>query len=294
MCFSALAEHRKFFDAASALHISQSSFSRQIQMLENSVGVKLFTRNYSGCTLTDAGEAMLPYVERILGEYDNVQQLLADYKSSKNGNIIVYSDLFPNAPLTELLVSFKDRNPDIALEISELDGSESLTRLSASADSISLIYSDLSFRDDNFDSCIIGLEDLVLLINRRHRLAQCDCVPASELENETFQLMTRPHPLLHNHISKLCGDAGFVPKVMPHDLWYSTIPTVIEQLDAVSIMPRFVAERVVSSGTVIVNIENAPILALRAFKHSMNHSEQVERLFRWIRSHSIDPQQQMC
>lgn len=56
--FESAARHLSFTKAAEELFLTQSAISRQIQALEERLGVKLFTRGRRGLTLTDAGQEM--------------------------------------------------------------------------------------------------------------------------------------------------------------------------------------------------------------------------------------------
>ena len=56
--FLRIAELRSFTKAAAVLRIAQPALSRQIQQLEDDLGVRLFVRSDSGVSLTEAGEAL--------------------------------------------------------------------------------------------------------------------------------------------------------------------------------------------------------------------------------------------
>jgi DNA-binding transcriptional LysR family regulator len=64
--FVAVAKHGHFGRAAEALYIPQSSLSRQIQRLEEQLGVRLIDRLPTGNRLTAAGEVFLEHASRIL------------------------------------------------------------------------------------------------------------------------------------------------------------------------------------------------------------------------------------
>ena len=57
-CFDAAARTLSFTQAAQELSLTQSAVSRQIQLLEESLGVVLFERGHRSLTLTEAGEVM--------------------------------------------------------------------------------------------------------------------------------------------------------------------------------------------------------------------------------------------
>lgn len=67
-CFLAVAEHRSFTRAATALHVSQPALSQQIRQLEELLGVLLFDRSGRQIRLTDSGEVWLTYARRVLQE----------------------------------------------------------------------------------------------------------------------------------------------------------------------------------------------------------------------------------
>jgi DNA-binding transcriptional LysR family regulator len=70
----ALAEHRNFARAAKALHMSQPALTRNIQMLEERMGLPLFERMRSGVEPTDAGQLLLKRAKSILGQADDLMR----------------------------------------------------------------------------------------------------------------------------------------------------------------------------------------------------------------------------
>lgn len=64
--FTVVAEHGNFHRAAAALRVAQPSLSRQIQRLEQRMGVLLLDRTTQGSRLTEAGQAFLPQAEALL------------------------------------------------------------------------------------------------------------------------------------------------------------------------------------------------------------------------------------
>ncbi|MET0703031.1 MAG: LysR family transcriptional regulator [Mycobacterium sp.] len=64
--FTVVAEQRNFSRAAAELHLAQPSLSRQIQRLEDRLGVRLLDRTPQGSLLTEAGKAFLPQALALL------------------------------------------------------------------------------------------------------------------------------------------------------------------------------------------------------------------------------------
>jgi LysR family transcriptional regulator, flagellar master operon regulator len=64
--FLAVVSHGSFVEAASRLHVTQSTVSTRIQVLEDYLGVRLFVRNRSGATLTPAGRRLLRHAKAMM------------------------------------------------------------------------------------------------------------------------------------------------------------------------------------------------------------------------------------
>ena len=68
---------RHFGRAATNLHLSQSAVSARIRLLEESLGVALFTRDRNNIQLTAAGRKLLPHAESIATAWTQVRQEMA-------------------------------------------------------------------------------------------------------------------------------------------------------------------------------------------------------------------------
>lgn len=79
LCLEASARLRSFTAAAHELHLTQGAVSRQLQSLEQRLGVKLFTRRREALALTDAGRYYLdeiaPLLQRLERATANVMAL---------------------------------------------------------------------------------------------------------------------------------------------------------------------------------------------------------------------------
>lgn len=71
--FRSAARHLSFTKAAEELCLSQPSVTRHVRELETEYGVRLFERTGGRLLLTQAGEHMMQYVERILETYTNLE-----------------------------------------------------------------------------------------------------------------------------------------------------------------------------------------------------------------------------
>lgn len=71
--FLTVAETGNMTRAADILHLVQPAISRQIRMLEEDLGVTLFTRQRHGMVMTESGQALVSYARRAMLELDRAR-----------------------------------------------------------------------------------------------------------------------------------------------------------------------------------------------------------------------------
>ena len=77
-------------EVAGVLHTSQPGISRQIRELEDELGIDIFVRAGKRLTrLTPPGEAVLPIVERMLLEADNLKRVGDDFNAQDTGRLSI-------------------------------------------------------------------------------------------------------------------------------------------------------------------------------------------------------------
>jgi DNA-binding transcriptional LysR family regulator len=126
--FAAVARTRHFTRAAELVGVSQPTLSKQIRVLENSLGSPLFVRNRGQIELTSAGEALLPHAQRILIDVEGAQRSVDEVAGLRRGRVrLGATPSLCDGLLPDLLARFHDRHPGIKLEVQEA-GSRVLTR----------------------------------------------------------------------------------------------------------------------------------------------------------------------
>ena len=71
--FIGVAEHRSFSRAAERMHVSQSALSRQMQILEDELGVMLFDRIGRRIVLTPAGQDLLSRCQTVIHDIEAIR-----------------------------------------------------------------------------------------------------------------------------------------------------------------------------------------------------------------------------
>lgn len=136
--FAAVAECHSFTHAAERLALTQSAVSAQVRRLENHLGHKLFDRTNRRIGLTESAETLMRFAVRILQLHD---EALAKIRQDNVTGMIRLGipDDYASFFLPSVLKKFRNRFPNIQLEICCQLSSELITDLNKRRIDIALV-----------------------------------------------------------------------------------------------------------------------------------------------------------
>lgn len=122
----AIADAGSFTAAAKKLYVSQQALSHGIKCLEEIAGRSLFERGRLGVKLTAEGQTVYEQARRVLAEANLLSQTFSAWHSGFGGSVAVgiHSLCFQRNGGTlngDILLRFKDQNPDVDYSFSEID-----------------------------------------------------------------------------------------------------------------------------------------------------------------------------
>jgi DNA-binding transcriptional LysR family regulator len=91
-----LAEHRSFHRAAATLQISQPSLTKSIQVLEATLGVKLFDRQPGGVVLTEFGELVVAHTRGVVASESELLRQIGLLAGLETGSVKVALGPYPS------------------------------------------------------------------------------------------------------------------------------------------------------------------------------------------------------
>jgi LysR family transcriptional regulator, transcriptional activator for dmlA len=134
--FSALASAGSLSAAARELGVTTPAVSKHLALMEARVGVALVNRTTRRMSLTPEGELVLEHARRILGEIDDMAQLLGVAKATPQGLLRVNATLgFGRSHVAPLISRFVRKHPRVEVQLQLSVNPPPLT-------------------DDSFDVCI--------------------------------------------------------------------------------------------------------------------------------------------
>lgn len=195
--FIKVADAGSFNKAAEESYITPTAVIKQINLLEDSLGVRLFDRSHRGLTLTKAGNSMYQDAKYII-QYckDSVTRARNAMQEDNNVIRIGSSIMTPAQLLMELWSKVQTMCPDIKFQIVPFENTpenakEILANLGKNIDVIGGIFDETMLK-------LRGCEGLELLrgkfycaVSIHHRLAEKNKLQISDLYGENLLLMHR-------------------------------------------------------------------------------------------------------
>jgi DNA-binding transcriptional LysR family regulator len=128
--FLAVGEVLSFTKAAVRLRVAQPALSRQVQDLEDEIGVDLFRRSPRGVTLTAEGKLFLEEARKLLKHVDESMEKTRALARGEYGELQIGYSSVPTAEILPLsLEAFRNAVPRVKLVLHDLTSDELITGL---------------------------------------------------------------------------------------------------------------------------------------------------------------------
>ncbi|MDF2679489.1 MAG: HTH-type transcriptional regulator alsR [Brevibacillus sp.] len=226
--FTALAEELNFSRAAERLHIAQPPLSRQIQQLEEEVGVPLFYRNKRRVELTNAGKAFLEKAYRLIDLVEEACDTARMAARAEHGKLII-GFTGTAETLLPLLTVYRKKYPYVSLNLQLMGTTAQVAALQEKRIDVGILTPPVTNEElivKKFDNPPLGV-----VLPENHPLAVSGGpIAIKELADESFVITPRSiGPGFYDSVTKVCHDAGFSPKITveTHDM-----PTVYALVSA--------------------------------------------------------------
>tara|TARA_B100001115_G_scaffold159794_1_gene133799 strand:+ start:97 stop:990 length:894 start_codon:yes stop_codon:yes gene_type:complete len=120
--YNIVAQAKNITRASEILNLSQSSLSRQMKLLENEIGAKLFLRSQDGINLTKEGISLYNYVSNLSYNIDKIKDNIKGSENSPSGKLRVSAtNAFGSLWVAPKMKKFKEQYPDIDIALNLRD-----------------------------------------------------------------------------------------------------------------------------------------------------------------------------
>ena len=185
--FLAVADELNFSRAAENCNVTQSALSRAIQQLEVELGGQLIHRERHLTHVTDLGQMVRPHLEMVHRAAVRAKQLAQDVSELKRVplKLGIMSTISPDE-IVDLVASIKSKHQGLELRLCDASALELRDRLLAG--NLEVVIYALPGEEPDERTHVMPLfrEQMVIAVNRDHRLAGERAFPVEELNGESY------------------------------------------------------------------------------------------------------------
>lgn len=244
--FQCVAEVETFSLAAIKLGVSQPSISRQIQNLENKLGVRLFYRHGRGVALTEAGRKLYASAIPLMSQLSSVVETLCEESTEPTGVVSIgmpssIIGTMGSAVVHRFLVDY----PKATLKLYEGPSGLLLEKLEGALLDIAILYE--SRRGSNMLVSPLLEEDLFLITPPTVLQGEGPDVSIGEVEKVPLIL---PSPLsgLRRSVDRVMQANGLGLNLVLEMHSVTTIKNLVEKAVGFAVFPFGIVHREIADG----------------------------------------------
>lgn len=215
--FVAVAEEEHITRAAARLGIQQPPLSQQIKLLEQEIGVDLFSRSPRRIALNPAGKVFLSDARRILTQVEEAVARVRQFDLGKEGTVMVglTGSASMNPRVARIIRGFREAYPLVSLQIEEGANHDLLNQLEEERLDIAFVRTPVE-RYPSLSISTLCHEPMVAALPASHPLARTpEPIRLAQLRDDDFLLFRRANgSSFCARLLQACQSAGFRPRIV--------------------------------------------------------------------------------
>ena len=263
--FVAAAEELSVSKAAERVHVSQPALSRQIRLLEEEIGLRLFDRIKQRIHLTEAGKFFLLKARQLLCDSEMaVQRVREEFGGARKTLRLGFLSPFLDDLVAPVVREFQQRHPASKVSLFDLPPRTQLDRLRLRELDAGLLGNLDDEERKRFDFRRLSKHRFVVVLPEIHRLSGRKSVKLAELAGEEWVSLSNAFfPKRREFLIETCGTAGFVPRIVSET---DSLPMMLAEIGTgggVGLMPGHAA-KLPHAGCVLLKL-TSPVIESELF-----------------------------
>lgn len=178
--FHSVARLLSFTKAAETLHLTQPAVTFQIRQLEESFNIRLFERIHNRVALTQAGNIVYDYSNRIFDLYAEMERAVQELTGEDSGALTIgASTTVAEYLLPSLLGDFKDNHPEVTIHLKVSNTEGIVSMVENNSIDLGIVESQVSNKSLIIQPC--RDDHLVVIVPPNHVLAKRDKLGFNEI-----------------------------------------------------------------------------------------------------------------
>lgn len=301
----AVYQYNGWTEAAYQTLQSASNISKRVSKVERELGAPIFNRGHgSGVTLTEFGQTVLPYIQRIVSHYNRITACASSARGETAAELTVgYMPLMGTVGETEILARFKVDNPSVTLRhvyryrkdllLMLREGKlDCAFALIVGHNQVSSDVLDVLLSSDMCHIPIMRRKGASVGLSLKHPLADQPSVRLSQLYEDTFVFNNSPG---HGSMDDICMRFFFSQELAQR------IPVKIARMDFINrtmvadfvggnhgVLPTACNPPNYLPGVRFLPVEDLDISSCAIFAYHRNPSPAVRSLIRYVREYASE------
>lgn len=251
--FKVICEKGSLAKASKELFMSPQGLSRVLKNLETELDCTLVNRVSSGLELTESGQCLKKYADRILNEYNKLRENIESIQESEDGavDLIMACDVIRYLT-PDILSGFQKANPNILFSLQEYPDRIAERMLVENKGNIALSIG--PFANELFHIKSMKKYKFYMLVNDKHPLADRDTVTVDDLKNEKLYLENGSFKI-NEFIQRKCWSRGFEPNIVFETNGFDMCYKMCRMKKGISVTTELIHGDMKTEGTVIIPFE---------------------------------------
>jgi DNA-binding transcriptional LysR family regulator len=234
--FYQVAKNLNFTIAGNNLYITQPAVSAQVKLFEDYCNLKLFKKKSRKIYLTDEGEVLYDYAQKIFEYEREIESAIEDMRELKRGILrLSTTKTYARYFMAFLISSFHEAYPHIKIHLDEgssLDMANSLLDFRNKLAIIAKI-------EENPDICFIPFsqEEMLVILSPNHKLADKKALSIRDLAREPI-IMKEKGSGTRKLVSELFAKKDLTPNILMETGNTEFIKQLVQRGDGISFLVK--------------------------------------------------------
>jgi len=214
--FLAVGEALNFTKAAARLRVAQPALSRQIQDLEDEIGVDLLRRSSRGVTLTAEGKLFLKEVRELLKHADESIERVRALARGEYGELhIGYAPVPSTEILPPTLAAFQKAVPRVKVLLHDLSSDELIAGLRNGTLELAIMVEPIGEQTVGIEFEVLRTEGLCVAMSAAQPLARLKSIPLERLADEPLVGLSRKgYPEYYDYLDRIFAPIHAKPRIV--------------------------------------------------------------------------------
>lgn len=248
--FQVIAKEKSLTKASKLLYMTPQGLSKVIKNLENELSCQLLVRTAKGTRLTESGECLAKYADKITADYGELRNEILHIQQRNHGVIDLLSAYGILRLVTpECIQAFQKKYPEIEFHYREYPD-RMVERLFQEREG-NVAFSIAEFDEGLYEVTELETFQVKLLVNENHPLGSRQTVTIEDLKGEPLYIESTEFKI-HHLIVDRCRRAGFEPNIVFETSGFSLCHKMVKANKGISVTVDFVFDDMKEKGMKLI------------------------------------------